>query len=87
MQEQLRSTFDEELETIKTGILEMSKIVEETIPIGTQALLEGDLTVAQKIIENDDKLDALSISLEEMCYHVLTLQQPLAGDLRSVMGA
>ena len=40
MTEPLRSTFDEELEAIKSGILIMSKMVVETIPKGTEALLE-----------------------------------------------
>ena len=87
MTEPLRSTFDEELEAIKSGILIMSNMVVETIPKGTEALLEGNLTTAQEIIEADDELDALSVSLEERCYQILTLQQPLAGDLRAVMGA
>ena len=87
MTEPLRSTFDEELEAIKSGILIMSKMVVETIPKGTEALLDGNLTTAQEIIEADDELDALSVSLEDRCYQILTLQQPLAGDLRAVMGA
>ena len=87
MTEPLRSTFDEELEAIKSGILIMSNMVVETIPKGTEALLEGNLTTAQEIIEADDELDALSVSLEDRCYQILTLQQPLAGDLRAVMGA
>ena len=62
MTEPLRSTFDEELEAIKSGILIMSNMVVETIPKGTEALLEGNLTTAQEIIEADDELDALSVS-------------------------
>ena len=50
MREPLRSTFDEELEAIKSGILIMSKMVVETIPKGTEALLEGNLTTAQEIL-------------------------------------
>ena len=38
----------------------------------------GDLGEAQRIIEEDDILDAMSIELEERCYQVLALQQPMA---------
>ena len=87
MSEELRKTFHEELDGIKHGIVRMAGRVSEAIPRGTQAFLDGDLNEAQALIEDDDILDAMSVELEERCYEVLALQQPMAGDLRAIMSA
>jgi phosphate transport system protein len=39
------------------------------------------------VIEDDDELDLLSLDIEERCYHMLTLQQPVASDLRALVTA
>lgn len=87
MSEELRKTFHEELDSIKHGIVRMAGRVSEAIPRGTQAFLDADLNEAQALIEDDDILDAMSLELEERCYEVLALQQPMAGDLRAIMSA
>lgn len=87
MTEELRKAFHEDLDTIKHGIVRMAGRVSETIPRGTEAFLASDLAEAQTLIEEDDIIDALSIELEERCYEVLALQQPMASDLRSIMTA
>lgn len=87
MTEELRKSFHEELEGIQHGIVRMAGRVSEAIPRGTEAFLSGDLGEAQRIIEEDDILDAMSIELEERCYQVLALQQPMASDLRAVTSA
>ncbi len=46
-----------------------------------------DLRGAQALIEDDDVLDELSIDIEDRCYHVLALQQPMASDLRAIVTA
>ncbi len=87
MTEELRKAFHEDLDTIKHGIVRMAGRVSETIPRGTEAFLASDLAEAQTLIEEDDIIDALSIELEERCYEVLALQQPMASDLRAIMTA
>jgi phosphate transport system protein len=46
-----------------------------------------DLQGAQAIIEGDDELDTLALDIEEHCYQVLALQQPMASDLRAIVTA
>ena len=65
----------------------MAAMVTEGIPRATEVLLVGDLADAQRIIEGDDPLDARAVDLEERCYQQLALQQPMAGDLRSLVTA
>ncbi len=86
MQEQ-RRTFHEELDKIRDGIVRLAAMATELIPRGTEVLLGNDLVGAQRLIEDDDAIDDLSVEIEDNCYNVLALQQPMAGDLRSIVTA
>lgn len=81
------STFHEDLDRIQADVVRLAAMVTELVPRGTEALLQRDLAAAQAIIEEDDDLDALSLEVEEHCYQVLTLQQPVASDLRALITA
>ena len=52
-----------------------------------QVLLDGDLDGAQALIDGDDELDRLALDVEERCYQLLALQQPMASDLRALVTA
>ncbi len=67
--------------------MRLAAMVSEFIPRGTEALLTNDMHAAQRLIEDDDEVDALTLQIEEQCYHVLALQQPMATDLRSIVTA
>ncbi len=82
-----RKTFHHELDAIMRETVRLAGHVTEGIPRGTEALLSGDLQAAQEIIDHDDVLDELSIEIEERCYSILALQQPMASDLRAVICA
>lgn len=82
-----RKTFHQELEIIREDIVRLAALVSEFIPRGTDVLLSNDMGGAQDLIEADDELDALTLQIEEQCYHVLALQQPMASDLRSIVTA
>lgn len=86
MQEQ-RRTFHQELDAVRDGIVRLAAMATEFIPRGTDALLGADLEGAQRLIEDDDAIDDLAIAIEDDCYHVLALQQPMASDLRSIVTA
>lgn len=83
----LRLEFHEQLDQIVREITRLAAHVTEAIPQGTEALLAGDLDAAQRIIDHDDVIDALSIEIEEQCYRILTLQAPVASDMRSIITA
>lgn len=82
-----RTPFDIELSAIANQLVAMAALVTESVPRVTQALLDGDLAEAQTIIDADDVIDALMLEVEESCYRLLALQQPVAGDLRAVVAA
>jgi phosphate transport system protein len=82
-----RKTFHQELQEIRDEIVQLAALVSEFIPRGTEVLLTNDMQGALALIEADDELDALTLRIEEQCYHVLALQQPMASDLRSIVTA
>ncbi len=84
---EIRIGYHNELDQIRADVVRSAALVTETIPRATDALLSGDLQVAKQIIEGDDVLDALTLDIEERCFQILALQQPVATDLRSVITA
>lgn len=82
-----RRSFHDELDRIARDVVRLGSMTAETIPRGTEVLLKGDLVLAQELIDEDDEIDSLAVEIEDHCYHVLALQQPMAGDMRAVVTA
>lgn len=87
MNVQLRTNFHGDLDSVRSQIVRMCAIVTEMIPRATDAFLNNDLTAAQRLIDDDDILDAASVDLDTMCTQLLALQQPMATDLRELVAA
>ncbi|MEM7093744.1 MAG: phosphate signaling complex protein PhoU [Actinomycetota bacterium] len=87
MTEILRSNFHDDLDAMRLEVVRMCALVTEMIPRATDAFLNNDLAAAQRLIKDDDILDAVSINLDTMCTEMLALQQPLATDLREIVAA
>lgn len=84
---ELRGSFHEELDGIRDTIVTLAAHVTEAIPRATEALTENNLELAQSVIENDHELDRLSLDIEERCYALIALQQPMASDMRAIVTA
>jgi phosphate transport system protein len=82
-----RLTFHQQLDEIQRDLVRVAARVIEAIHKGTHALLDVDLAAAQALIDDDDEIDALTLEIEERCFTVLVLQQPMAGDMRAVVTA
>jgi phosphate transport system regulatory protein PhoU len=82
-----RKAFHEQLEAIRRDLIVLAAKVTEAIPRGTEALLTLDMAAAQRLIDGDDDLDALTLDIEERCFSMMALQQPMAGDLRALVAA
>ncbi len=85
MEMDIRKSFHHDLDHVRNEIVRLAGMVTESLAQATQALLDGDLEVAEEIIRNDDVLDVLTLDIEERCYQLLALQQPMAGDLRTLL--
>lgn len=77
--------YDTELETIRSQVMEMGGLVKKQIRDGLGALINGDIALAEEVINNDYRINKLDVAIEEACSQVITRQQPLERDLRLVM--
>jgi len=84
---ELRGSFHDELDLIRDAIVTLAAHVTEALPRATEALIDNNLEMAQQVIEGDDVLDLLSLEIEERCYSLIALQQPMASDMRSIVTA
>jgi len=74
-----------ELERLKKMILDLAAVVEESVQQSVQALREGDVELARKVIAGDERVDDMEVELEEECLKILALHQPVATDLRFIV--
>ena len=79
-----RTKFAEQLERLNDELIKMGKVVEFAIYDTTKALVGKDIELANKIIANDDEIDAMEKEIERLCLEIILRQQPVAGDLRWV---
>ncbi|HEX4686172.1 MAG TPA: phosphate signaling complex protein PhoU [Nocardioides sp.] len=83
----MREAFHEQLDSIFSDLAEICQEVETSVRHATQALLNGDAEMAERVIEADAKIDTARERVEDTAFSLLSLQQPVAGDLRVVVSA
>ena len=83
----MRDAFHDQLETVFSDLAGMCRRVEAAVREATQSLLEADAEIAERVISNDVEIDEVRERIEEMCFELLSLQQPVARDLRIVVSA
>ena len=77
--------FDEELEDIRNRVMTMGGLVEQQLADAVSALSNIDAELAEVVITNDYKINALEVAIDEECVQILARRQPAAGDLRLVI--
>ena len=77
--------FNSELEEIRSHVLAMGGLVEEQIRNATQALVSGDVPLAETVINRDAEVNKAEVSIDEECTHIIARRQPAATDLRLVI--
>jgi phosphate transport system protein len=79
--------FQEELEQLKTRLLEMGGLAEEHVRLSVQGLVTRDHTLIERTMTGDDAVNALHIEIDNRCFTLLALFQPMAADLRTIVAA
>ena len=77
--------FDEELEEIRTRLMEMGGKVEQQLRNAILSIHNGDSKLAQDVIEQEKFIDQMEKDLDDSCILVIARRQPAASDLRLVM--
>ncbi|MEP6904736.1 MAG: phosphate signaling complex protein PhoU [Gemmatimonadales bacterium] len=78
--------FHEELAQLKQRLLDMSGHAENLVDLSIKSLLERDRAIAEEVIAGDKVLNALEVEIEQRAVRLLALQQPMARDLRFLIG-
>jgi phosphate transport system protein len=82
----LSSQFDEDLENLRTRVLQMGGLVETQIAQARNAYSDDDLKSVAAVLETDRRVNALEKVIDDACAHVIVKRQPAASDLRLIMG-
>jgi phosphate transport system protein len=82
-----REHFSQNILDVKHKVLRMGSMVENVINMSVEALKQQDIELAKKVYEEDDKIDAIELEIEQECMTLLALQSPLARDLRTIATA
>ncbi|MFY9969650.1 MAG: phosphate signaling complex protein PhoU [Roseiarcus sp.] len=87
MVEHTVKSYDRELDTLERRIAEMGGIAEKMVIEAMDALANADTVLAHQVVATDLRLDALQREIEDMTVMTIARRQPVANDLRELIGA
>lgn len=79
--------FAEELQDLKARLLLMGGLAEERVNQAIQALIKRDRRLIRAVIDGDREINALHVEIDDRCFKLLALHQPMAIDLRVIVAA
>jgi phosphate transport system protein len=83
----MRSVLHDQLDTVLSDLAEICTEVEDAVRRATEALLTGDASIAESVISGDAQIDLARERVEDNALAILSLQAPVASDLRVVVAA
>jgi phosphate transport system protein len=89
MNDQAQATrhFAEELDRLKHRLLIMGGLAEEQVRAAIRALTERDARLMAAVVDGDGELNRFHVEIDDRCFKLLALHQPMAGDLRTIVAA
>jgi predicted oxidoreductase len=79
--------FQEEMDVLKSRLLEMGGLAEQRVRRAVQGLAEREYELIESVLTGDEPINALQLEVDDRCLKLLALHQPMATDLRAVMAA
>jgi phosphate transport system protein len=77
--------FQEELEHLKSRLLEMGGLAEDQVRSAIRALVEREPDLVERVLNGDQPINQLHIEIDSRCFKLLALYQPMAVDLRAIV--
>jgi phosphate transport system protein len=77
--------FNEDLEKVRSQVLQMGGFVEQQLQKAVAALVEGDSRLGESVALDDYKVNGMEVAIDEECSRILATRSPAAGDLRVVV--
>ena len=78
----MRDSYHDHLDAVVKDLIEMTRLVARAVSQATAGLVGADLTAVERVIADDETVNALHRGVEAQAYDLLARQQPVAGDLR-----
>ena len=82
---EIRTAFHKKLREIQDDVLAMGSMVEKAIKKSVDALKQRDMDKANEVISGDIQVNKKRFEIEQKCTQLIATQQPMAGDLRSIL--
>jgi phosphate transport system protein len=79
--------FQEELEALQGRLLEMGGLAEERVSAAVQSLVSRDSAAIERVLYGDEPINALHVEIDNRCFKLFALHQPMATDLRAIVSA
>ena len=77
--------FNEDLEKVRSQVLQMGGFVEQQLQKAVTALVEGDSRLGEAVALDDYKVNGMEVAIDEECSRILATRSPAAGDLRVIV--
>jgi phosphate transport system protein len=87
MAEHTVKAFDEDITRLRGLIAEMGGLAEVAINEALDALVRGDVDLAETVVARDKRIDALETEVDKLAVRIIALRAPMADDLREVIAA
>ena len=79
--------FQEDLDTLKERLLAMGGLAEERVREAIRGLMERDHSAIDAVLAGDEPINDLHMEVDDRCFKLLALHQPMAADLRVIVAA
>jgi len=83
----MREAYHDQLDSIFSDLVEIAGLVKLAVHDATEALFTADVSTCERVITEDAAIDRGRERLEDRAFQLLSLQQPVAGDLRTIVAA
>ena len=80
----MRKTFQQKLDELTEDVIVMGSLVQNTVNDAINSLINGDVELALKVIDGDNKIDDYDVLIEQKCMFIQAEHQPVAKDLRLI---
>jgi len=79
------SRYNEDLQRVRTSVLQMGGMVEEQLNQAVQALVQGDSRIGELVARGDQKVNEMERAIDDDCSRILATRSPAASDLRLIV--
>jgi phosphate transport system protein len=85
--ERVTRHFEEELEILQQRLLSMGGLAEDRMGDSVRAVTQRDPALVERILTGDEPINSFHIEIDDRCFKLLALHQPMAADLRAIVAA